>query len=67
VGLYEVGNLFRQLYTDGPELPKQFDFPAFNGYSSGHWEGDTLVVKTGGFNDKTILDILGHAHSKRCK
>lgn len=61
--LYEAGNLFRQLYTDGRQLPKEFDLPAFNGYSAGHWEGDTLVVETAGFNDKTILDIGGHPHS----
>ena len=29
----------------------------------GHWEGDTLVIDTTGFNDKTRLDTIGHAHS----
>jgi len=33
------------------QLPKEFDLPAFNGYSAGSWEGDTLVVETAGFND----------------
>lgn len=62
--LYEVGNTHRQIYTDGRELPKEFDFPAFLGYSIGHWEGDTLVVETAGFNDKTPLDVMGHPHSE---
>jgi hypothetical protein len=62
--LYEAGNLHRQLYTDGRVLPKEFDFPAFNGYSAGRWEGDTLVVETAGFNGKTILDVMGHPHSE---
>jgi hypothetical protein len=62
--LYEAGNMYRQLYTDGRQLPKEFDLPAFNGYSAGRWEGDTLVVETGGFNDKTIFDLLGHPHSE---
>jgi hypothetical protein len=44
--LYEAGNLDRQVHTDGRQLPKEFDLPAFNGYSAGRWEGDTLVVET---------------------
>jgi len=62
--LYEAGNVFRQIYTDGRGLPKEFDFPAFLGYSAGHWEGDTMVVETAGFNDKTALDMMGHPHSE---
>jgi hypothetical protein len=33
------------------------------GNTIGHWEGDTLVVDSIGFNDKTRLDTLGHPHS----
>jgi hypothetical protein len=62
--LYEAGSTHRQIYTDGRELPKEFDFPAYFGYSAGHWEGDTLVVETAGFNDKTFLDAFGHPHSE---
>jgi hypothetical protein len=62
--LYEVDNLRRQIYTDGRKLPKDFDFPAYMGYSAGHWEGNTLVVETAGFNDKTVLDAMGHPHSE---
>ena len=61
--LYEVDNLHRQVYTDGRVLPKEFDLPAFLGYSVGHWERDTFVVETAGFNDKTPLDNAGHPHS----
>jgi hypothetical protein len=64
VVLYEVGNLHRQLYIDGRQLPEEFDLPAFNGYSAGRWEGDTLVIETAGFNDKTRLDAMGHPHSE---
>ena len=34
------------------------------GYSVGHWEGDTLVVETAGFNDETWLDSAGHPHTE---
>jgi len=62
--LYEVGNTHRQIYADGRGLPKEISLPAYYGYSSGHWDGDTFVVETVGFNDKTVLDILGHPHSE---
>ena len=62
--LYEAGNSHRQVYTDGRALPKEFDLPAWLGYSVGHWEGDTLVVETAGFNDKAPLDAMGHPHSE---
>jgi|SRR5579871_1254522 len=60
--LYELGG-FRQIYTDGRELPKDPN-PTWMGYSVGHWEGDTLVVQSAGFNDKTWLDMVGHPHSE---
>jgi hypothetical protein len=62
--LYEVQNLRRQIYTDGRALPKEFNLPAYMGYSVGHWEHDTLVVETAGFNDKTTLDAAEHPHSE---
>jgi len=62
--LYEVENLHRQIYTDGRRFPQEFVLPAYMGYSVGHWEGDTLVVETAGFNDKTPLDAIGHPHSE---
>lgn len=60
--LYE-GDVPRQIYTDGRELPKEFDQPAWVGYSVGKWQQDTMVVETAGFNDKTWLDGMGHPHS----
>jgi len=52
----------RQIYTDGRKLPVDPD-PAWYGYSVGKWDGDTLVVETAGFNDKSWLDSMGHPHS----
>src|SRR5580658_1192118 len=62
--LYEADDKFRQIYTDGRTLPKEFDQPAWNGYSVGKWDGDTLVVETAGFNDKSSFDVMGHPHSE---
>ena len=62
--LYEAGNMFRQIFADGRVLPKEVNFPAFLGYSTGRWERDVFVVETAGFNDKVPLDIIGHPHSE---
>src|SRR5260370_14658552 len=60
---YEIDNLHRQVYTDGRALPKEFGYPAFLGYSVGHWERDVFVVETAGFNGKTRLDLTAHPQS----
>jgi Domain of unknown function (DUF3471) len=52
----------RTIFTDGRGLPEDMD-PAWLGYSVGRWDGDTLVVTTAGYNDKTWLDFSGHPHS----
>ena len=62
--LYEADDKYRQIYTDGRTLPKEFDQPAWNGHSVGKWDRDTLVVETAGFNDKSALDYIGHPHSE---
>lgn len=61
--LYEYQTLFRQVFTDGRGLPEDPN-PTWMGYSVGHWEGDTLVVTTAGYNDRTSLDLGGHPHSE---
>lgn len=61
--LYEAGASFRQIYSDGRKLPAEVNLPAYLGYSVGRWEGQTFVVESAGFNDKTTLDAFGHPHS----
>jgi hypothetical protein len=61
--LYEFDHFIRQIWTDG--RPHLKDLPgSWMGDSIGHWEGDTLVVDTTGFNDKTWVDRAGHPHSE---
>jgi hypothetical protein len=50
---------YRQIFTDGRPLPEDPQ-PSWNGYSSGKWEGDTLVVKTIGFRADLWLDLAGN-------
>ncbi len=58
--LYESRTQFRQIFTDGRPLPKVVDWPAWQGFSVGRWEGDTFVVETGGTNGRFWLDQVGH-------
>ena len=49
---------YRQIFLDGRPLPKDPN-PSFSGYSSGRWDGDTLVVHTNGLQDGLWLDRSG--------
>jgi hypothetical protein len=60
--LFEYDSLRRPIYTDGRPHDTSLG-PSWMGDSIGHWEGDTLVVDTVNFNDKTWLDRVGHPHS----
>jgi len=57
--LYESFGQFRQIHLDGRVLPADPN-PAWLGYSTGRWDGDTLVVTSTGFNGKPWLDNVGH-------
>jgi hypothetical protein len=61
--LYEYQTIFRQVFTDGRGLPEDPN-PTWMGYSVGRWDGDTLVVTTAGYNDRTTLDLAGHPHTE---
>ena len=56
--LYEAFNLWRQVFLDGREFGDDLN-PTWLGYSLGHYEGDTLVIESRGFNGKTWLDQAG--------
>jgi hypothetical protein len=57
---------YRQIHLDGRSLEKD-PFPIWQGYSVGHWEGDTLVVESNGFNDKTWLNNVGLPHTEKLR
>ena len=60
--LNEGDTAWRQIFTDGRKHAET-TIPSWMGYSVGHWELDTLVVETTGFNDRSWLDRAGHTHS----
>jgi hypothetical protein len=57
---------YRQIFTDGRPLPPDPN-PTWMGYSVARWDGDTLVVNSNGFNDRTFLDGLGYRHTEALK
>jgi len=66
--LYEASSGIRQIFTDGRPLPKLDDpQPWFYGYSTGKWEGDTLVVETNNLRDDGWLDIVGNPLTDQAK
>ena len=62
------GNIhsFRQIFMDGRGHPDDEE-PSWYGHSVGHWEGDTLVIETVGFNDLFWFDFVGHPHTEQLK
>lgn len=53
----------REIFMDGRQLEKDPN-PTWMGYSVGHWDADTLVVESNGYNDRTWLDNSGHPHGE---
>lgn len=61
--LYQFGKIWRVIWTDGREIPKDPE-PRWFGYSVGKWVDDyTLVVETSGLDERTWVDKAGRPHS----
>src|SRR5258708_7229112 len=63
--VHELNHQIRVIAVDKP-MPSEKElipFPYYNGHSVGHFEGDTLVVETAGFNEKTFVDATGAPHT----
>ena len=67
--LYELNHVIRPLQLDKP-LPPAEDleiFPWYSGHSAATWQGDTLVITSAGFNEKTFIDATGAPHSDQMR
>jgi hypothetical protein len=62
--MFESNNTYKIVPTDGTQMPKSME-PSWFGVSRGHWEGDTMVVETKGFNTMTYLDTAEHQHGEK--
>lgn len=52
---------YRQVFMDGRSLERDPN-PSWMGYAVGHWDGDSLVVESAGYNDRTWL-LGGYPHT----
>ncbi len=66
VEFFEWGHTYRDIWTDGRK-PLEDPEPTFYGYSVGKWDGDTFVVDSNGFTDRTWTDPLGSPHSEQMR
>jgi hypothetical protein len=66
VMLNEMNAGYRQVFTDARALPED-PAPAWQGYSSARWDGDTLVVDTIGMRDDTWIDWNGSVVTEAAK
>ncbi len=69
VVIFEGGaHVWREIHMDGRAMPDRESLnPTYFGYAVGHWDGDTLVVETTGFNEKTWLNFGGYMHTDELK
>jgi len=59
---------YREVWLDGRKLPSLDEVePKWNGYSTGHWDGNTLVVESIGFDERTWLDHNGYPHTEEMR
>ena len=64
IQFFENGRVWRDLWTDGRKLPTGTDVdPRWFGYAVGKWDGDTFVVTSNNYIEKTWLDQYGSPHS----
>jgi hypothetical protein len=63
--LYD-GTYYREIFLDGRPLPNDPN-PDWMGYSVGHWDGETLIVESNGFNDRTWLRGDGIPHTEQLR
>lgn len=58
---------YRQVFMDGRELEAEPLLPSWMGYSTGHFDGDVLVIESNGYNDKTWLTREGLPHTDKLR
>ncbi len=53
---FELNHTWRTIWTDGRKLPDNPPEPHWLGWNIGHWEGDTFVIESSGFDDRSWVD-----------
>ncbi len=68
---FELSHTWRTIWTDGRKLPAEPPEPRWMGWTVGHWEGDTFVVESNGFDERSWVGEAqpdgGYPHSDEMK
>src|SRR6187549_1847066 len=66
IAILNPNQTYRQIFLDGRTLEPD-PTAMWMGYSVGRFEGDTLVVESNGFNDRTWLNNVGLPHTEKLR
>ena len=66
IAILNPDTTYRQIFLDGRTLEAD-PLPIWQGYAVGRWDGDTLVVESNGYNDKTWLHPEGLVHTEQLR
>lgn len=66
IEFFEWDHTWRDIWTDGRKLQDDPE-PRYYGFSVGRWEGDTFIVESNGFDERTWLDPFGDVHSDQMR
>ncbi|HEY6341096.1 MAG TPA: hypothetical protein VIY49_06355 [Bryobacteraceae bacterium] len=67
VEFFERDRVWRDLWTDGRKLPGPGAKPRWYGYATAHWDGDTFVVESTGYDERAWIDPYGSIHSSQMR
>lgn len=67
VEFFERDRVWRDLWTDGRKLPGPGAKPRWYGYATAHWDGDTFVVESTGYDERAWIDPYGSIHSNQMR
>ena len=71
VQFFEFDHTWRTIWTDGRKLPADPPEPHWMGWNVGHWEGNTFVIESNGYDERSWLNSSnpdgGYPHSDQMK
>ena len=71
IQFFELDHTWRTIWTDGRQLPAEPPEPHWLGWNVGHWEGDTFVIESNGYDERSWLNASnpdgGLVHSDEMK
>jgi hypothetical protein len=67
VQLFDQGRQIREVWTDGRKIPEDDVDPRWYGWATARWEGDSLIIDSFGYDERSWLDGNGWPHSEEMK